>query len=68
MKEARVMGSKEVDAMLGFEQKKQMAGCTDTSCMVAIGGALGVDKILMGSIGKLGNSYTLNLKLINIKD
>jgi len=68
MKDAKVMGSREVDAMLGYEQKKQMAGCTDTSCMVAIGGALGVDKILMGSVGKLGNSYTLNLKLINIKE
>ncbi|MBI5525755.1 MAG: hypothetical protein HY897_05430 [Deltaproteobacteria bacterium] len=68
MKDARVIGSKEVDAMLGYEQKKQMAGCTDTSCMVAIGGALGVDKILMGSVGKLGSSYTVNLKLINIRE
>ncbi|MBI5527352.1 MAG: hypothetical protein HY897_13535 [Deltaproteobacteria bacterium] len=68
MKEARVIGSKEIDAMLGYEQKKQMAGCTDTSCMVSIGGALGVDKILMGSVGKLGASHTINLKLINIKE
>ncbi|MBI5528457.1 MAG: hypothetical protein HY897_19160 [Deltaproteobacteria bacterium] len=62
-----VIGSKEIDAMLGFEQKKQMSGCTDTSCMVAIGGALGVDKILMGNVGKLGASYMLNLKLLDIK-
>jgi hypothetical protein len=66
--DASVIGSKEVDAMLGYEQKKQLSGCTDTSCMVAIGGALGVDKILMGSVGKLGESYTLNLKLINIRE
>jgi len=43
--------------MLGFEQKKQLSGCTDTSCMVAIGGALGVDKIVTGTVGKLGESY-----------
>ena len=66
MQDAKVIGSKEIDAMLGYEQKKQISGCTDTSCMVAIGGALGVDKILMGSVGKLGTSYMLNLKLINI--
>ena len=64
---SNVIGSKEVDAMLGFEQKKQMSGCTDTSCMVAIGGALGVDKILMGSLGKLGESYILSLKLLDIR-
>jgi hypothetical protein len=64
---SNVMGSKEVDAMLGYEQKKQMSGCTDTSCMVAIGGALGVDKILMGSLGKLGESYILSLKLLDIR-
>lgn len=62
-----VIGSKEIDAMLGFEQKKQMTGCIDTSCIVAIGGALGVDKILMGNVGKLGASYMLNIKLLDIK-
>ncbi|MBI5529765.1 MAG: hypothetical protein HY897_25850, partial [Deltaproteobacteria bacterium] len=46
--DAEVIGSKEIDAMLNYEQKKQMAGCDDTSCAVALGGALGVDKILMG--------------------
>jgi hypothetical protein len=68
MKDTNVIGSKEIDAMLGYEQKKQMSGCTDTSCMVAIGGALGVDKILMGAVGKLSDSYTLSLKLIDIRE
>ena len=54
--------------MLGFEQKKQLSGCTDTSCMVAIGGALGVDKIVTGSVGKLGESHVLNLKLLDIRN
>jgi len=67
MRNTRVIGSKEIDAMLGYEQKKQLGGCTDTSCMVAIGGALGVDKILLGGVGRIGNSYTLNLRLINIQ-
>ena len=64
---SKVIGSKDIDAMLGYEQKKQMAGCTDTGCMVAIGGALGVDKIVVGSIGKLGESHLINLKLLDVK-
>jgi len=63
-----VISSKEIDTMLGYEQKKQLAGCTDTGCMVAIGGALGVDKILNGSVGKIGSSYTFNLKLLDIQN
>jgi hypothetical protein len=62
-----VVGVKELEAMLGYEQKKQLAGCTDTSCAVAIGGAFGVDKILMGSLGKVGQSHFFNLKLIDVK-
>ena len=68
MPNTTVIGSKEIDAMMGYEQKRQMAGCSDTKCMVAIGGALGVDKILMGSVGKLGNSYILNLRLLDINE
>lgn len=62
-----VLGVKELEAMLGYEQKKQLAGCTDTSCAVAIGGAFGVDKILMGNLGKVGQSHFFNLKLIDVK-
>lgn len=67
MSDIKVIGSKEIDAMLSFEQKKQMTGCTDASCMVAIGGALGVDKIVTGNIGKLGESHVFNLKLLDIR-
>jgi hypothetical protein len=65
---SRVVGAKEVDTMLGYEQKKQMAGCSDTSCMIAIGGALGVDVLVIGSVGKIGSSYVFNLKLLNIRE
>jgi N-acetylneuraminic acid mutarotase len=65
--DTRVIGSKEIDAMLNYEQKKQMTGCNDTSCAVALGGALGVDKILMGSVGKLGETHILDMKLLDIR-
>ncbi|MBI5526165.1 MAG: hypothetical protein HY897_07505 [Deltaproteobacteria bacterium] len=65
--DTRVIGSKEIDAMLNYEQKKQMTGCNDASCAVALGGALGVDKILMGSVGRLGETHILDMKLIDIR-
>jgi hypothetical protein len=35
--------------------------------MAEIGGALGVDKVVIGHVGKLGSSYVVTLKLMNIK-
>jgi hypothetical protein len=63
---SRVISAKELDTMMGYEQKKQLSGCNDTACVVAIGGAMGVDKLVVGSIGKLGNSYLFNVKLLNV--
>ena len=65
--DTKVIGSREIDALLSFEQKKQMTGCTDTACMVALGGALGVDKILTGNIGRLGESHVFNIKLLDVR-
>ena len=62
-----VISKADISSMVQFETEKELAGCTDSSCMAEIGGALGVDKIVMGSIGKLGSSYVVTLKLINIK-
>ncbi|MBI5526083.1 MAG: hypothetical protein HY897_07080 [Deltaproteobacteria bacterium] len=62
-----VMRVKELEAMLGYEQQKQMAGCNDTTCAVALGGAFGVDKIVMGTLGKVGQTHVFNLKLIDVK-
>jgi len=62
-----VTSKSDIDSMVKFETEKELAGCSDSSCMAEIGGALGVDMIVMGSIGKLGSSYIVTLKLINIK-
>ena len=68
LKKYNVIGKSDIKAMVGFEQEKQMLQCSDdTSCLAEIGGALGVDKIIIGNIGKLGRTFVVNIKLINIK-
>jgi hypothetical protein len=64
----KVIGQKEIEAMLDNEQKKQMAGCTDTSCVVAIGGAMGADRLIMGNVGKLGTSYMFSVKHLDVME
>ena len=63
----KVVAGRDVQAMLGFEKQKDMMGCTDAACLAEIGGALGVDRIVVSQIGKVGNTYVVNIKIINIR-
>lgn len=49
------------------EQQFQMSGCTSQECIVQIGQLLGVRKMFTGSIGKVGDSFLINLKIINVQ-
>jgi TolB-like protein len=61
-----VVTPSEISTVLGFERQKMLMGCReDTSCMTEIGSALGVDRLLMGSLAKLGQSWLVHLKLID---
>ena len=62
-----VISRDEIQTMLRFETDKQILQCTsDTSCLVEIGGALGVDWLVSGSVGRLGESYVITLKLMDV--
>jgi hypothetical protein len=63
----KVVAGRDIQSMLGFEQQKDMLGCTDAACLAEIGGALGVDRIVASHIGKVGSTYVVNIKLINIR-
>ncbi len=62
-----VVTSGDIDAVLGFSKVQEDLGCTEQACMAEISGALGVDTILQAQIGRVGATYVVSLKLINIK-
>lgn len=49
------------------EQGFQQSGCTSDACAVEVGQLLGVQYIIVGSVGKLGKTYTVNVRLIDVK-
>ncbi len=49
------------------EQKLQLSGCVEDSCIVQVGKLIGVKKIFTGSIGHIGEIYTVNVRLIDIE-
>ena len=64
-KVVKVIGQKDLDKMLSWEESKQLQGCTDTGCLIRLAGALGADYYFEGSIGPVGDSYVITLKLMD---
>jgi len=65
LKRYSVIGQKDLDKMMSWEQNKQLKGCTDTSCLIQIAGALGAAYYVEGSIGAVGDQYLVTLKLMD---
>lgn len=69
---ARVPGTEvitqaQMKALLDLEAQKQLAGCSDDSCMAQIGAALGVDELIGGSVSKVGESWLVGLRRVDVK-
>jgi hypothetical protein len=62
-----VFTQSDVSALLGVEKTRQMLGCTDSGCMAEIGGALGADRVVRGSLGRVGGSLVVNLSALDPK-
>jgi TolB-like protein len=48
------------------EQGFQQTGCTSTECAVEVGKLLNVQKMVSGSVGKIGETYTIDIVLIDV--
>ncbi len=62
-----IISQNEMNAILGLEKLKDVAGCDQASCMAEIGGALGVERIVTGSVSRVGDATVVSLQLINVK-
>ena len=66
LKKFRVVGEKDISQMLSTEQKKQLAGCSDTRCLIEIAGAMGTQYTIDGTVGVVGASNLLSLTLVDV--
>ena len=64
--EYQVLERSEMKRLLD-EQKFQYSGCVDTKCAVDIGKMIGAKYMVVGSVSKLGNSYSIDSRMINVK-
>lgn len=61
-----ILSGSDMRAMLDLEQQKQALDCDDQSCLAEIGGALGVPYLVHANLGRVGASYVLSVKLMDV--
>lgn len=49
------------------EQGFQQSGCTSDECIVEVGELMGVQYMLGGTIGKVGNTFTVSMRIIDVE-
>ena len=62
-----VLSPSEVSTLLGFERQKQLLGCSDTGCLSEIAGAMGADRLVSGTLGRVGKSLVVYLSSVDSK-
>ncbi|MBK9516032.1 MAG: hypothetical protein IPO09_01530 [Anaeromyxobacter sp.] len=63
-----VLADSDVAALLGAEKRRQVvAGCTDAGCLAELGGALGADRVVHGTVGRVGGSLLVNIASLDAR-
>jgi hypothetical protein len=61
-----VTSQEDIKNLLGFAKQREMLQCSDAACLAEIGGALGVDQMVTGSLSRLGQSLVLVLRAVDV--
>ncbi|MBN1999214.1 PEGA domain-containing protein [candidate division KSB1 bacterium] len=62
-----VMERDRMDEILKEQGFQQTGACTSTECVVEVGQMLGVERMIAGSVGKVGRIYTVSARMIDIE-
>lgn len=63
----RVMERSQMNKILSEQGFQGSGACSTTECAVEIGRLLSIDNMFVGSIGKLGESWVINIRIISVK-
>lgn len=63
-----VFSAADLRRLAALEADKSAAGCSDSSCLAEMAGALGAEAVLFGSLSRLGSTTTASLSLYTAAD
>ena len=62
-----VYSQDNVRTLAGWTAEKMQLGCTDSKCLTALG-QMEVGKLISGSVGKIGDRYSISLNLFDTQN
>lgn len=63
----RVMERTQMGKILQEQGFQKSGACDGTECAVEIGRLLAVDRLVVGSVGRLGEAYTITARTVNVE-
>ncbi len=67
MKKYEVYSQENVRALAGWTEERMKLGCSGTQCLTALG-QMDIAKLISGSVGKIGNRYSVSLNLFDTQN
>ncbi|MEN9353767.1 MAG: hypothetical protein RL318_1092, partial [Fibrobacterota bacterium] len=64
--EVRVMERSQMEQILKERGFQQSGACTGSDCVIEMGKLLSIDKMVVGSVGKLGSSHTISVRVVDV--
>jgi len=62
-----VYSQENVRTLAGWTEERMKLGCTSTQCLTALG-QMDVSRLISGSVGKIGDTYSISLNLFNTQN
>jgi hypothetical protein len=62
-----VYSQENVRTLAGWTEERMKLGCTSTQCLTALG-QMDIAKLISGSVGKIGDTYTISLNLFDTQN
>lgn len=62
----RIYSGADIKALLGFKKQKELLGCEDQTCLAELGGALGAQELVTGSLSIIADDYVLVLRRMDV--
>ena len=63
--EYEVLSKEDLETIAERTKMRQSLGCDDTQCLIDFGQAIGTKYMVAGSVSKLGDTYSVDLRLID---
>lgn len=62
-----VISRAEIEALMDFEVSRQQGGCDTDSCLAELGEALGVSRLVLGTIQQVDGQTLVSLRLVDMQ-